>query len=68
MNIKKIIILVTILFIPSISVKAYELCTPSEEYLKYQKLSEEEKAKYIEPVYCSEIMNKNNKSNNVLCQ
>ncbi len=64
MNIKKIIILVTILFIPSISVKAYELCTPSEEYLKYQKLSEEEKAKYIEPVYCSEIMNKNNKSLN----
>lgn len=64
MSIKKLIILVTILFIPSVSVKAYELCTPSEEYLEYQKLPEEEKAKYIEPVYCSEIMNKDNKSLN----
>lgn len=64
MNIKKIVFLITILFIPSISVKALELCTPSEEYLKYQKLSEEEKSKYIEPIYCSEILNKDNKSLN----
>lgn len=64
MSIKKLVFLITIVFIPSISVNALELCTPSEEYLKYQELSEEEKAKYIEPIYCSEILNKKNKSLN----
>ena len=64
MNLKKVILILTIIFIPSISVNALELCTPSEEYLKYQKLNKDEKEKYIEPIYCSEIMNKNNKSLN----
>ena len=64
MNLKKVILILKIIFIPSISVNALELCTPSEEYLKYQKLNKDEKEKYIEPIYCSEIMNKNNKSLN----
>ncbi len=38
------------------SVNAVELCTPSEEYLKYMNLSEEDKLNYVEPPYCKELM------------
>ena len=59
MNNKRFLKLFTlILLFTAIKVNAYELCTPTEEYKKYQKLSNEEKAKYIEPVFCSEIANK----------
>ena len=53
---KKLFVLLITLFSFS-SVFALELCTPSEEYQEYMKLSDEEKLNYIEPPYCSEIGN-----------
>lgn len=37
---------------------ALEMCTPSDEYLKYMSLSDEEKKEYIEPAYCKELYEK----------
>ena len=56
---KKYLFTFLILFISLTSVKAFSVnsCTPSDEYIKYQSLSEEEKANYIEPFYCKELMN-----------
>lgn len=46
------------------SIKALEICTPSDEYIEYSKLSEEEKANYIEPIYCKELIDKEDNSIN----
>ena len=59
MNNKRFLKLFTlILLFTAVKVNAYELCTPTEEYKVYQKMSKEEKAKYIEPIFCSEIATK----------
>ena len=52
------IVLFTIVFLVFLSndyVYAIDMCTPSDEYLEYMKLSDDEKSKVIEPIYCSEI-------------
>ena len=52
----KKVFLFFILFIISFNcVKALEICTPSDEYLKYMSLSEEERLLYTEPNYCKEL-------------
>ena len=38
------------------------MCTPTAEYKKYMKLSEEEKSKVIEPNYCSDVTKKKDNS------
>ena len=53
----KKVIIAFLLFFSLNQVYALELCTPSEEYLNYEKLSEEEKKNYIEPIRCKEAMN-----------
>lgn len=62
MNIKKYIITSLLVFGITIPVNAYELCTPTKEYNDYQKLSSEEKSKYKEPIFCSEIVNSKKQS------
>ncbi len=47
----KIIIFIIILF-SFLHVEAYEICKPSEEYIRYMKLSPNERKKYIKPMYC----------------
>lgn len=52
----KKLFIISFLFISFIcNLKAAELCTPSEEYIEYSKLSDEEKKDFIEPVYCEQI-------------
>ena len=60
---KKIVftILLTLLFVNS--TYALEKCTPSDEYLKYMALSDEEKKNYIEPAYCKELVEKKEDDN-----
>lgn len=48
--------LIFIFFFLCSNVYALELCTPSSEYTYYSNLDSTEKEKYIEPIYCSEIM------------
>lgn len=57
MNMNKYLKFIIFTFFITIPVHALELCTPTKEYLDYQKLSEEEKANLIEPTYCSELIN-----------
>jgi len=45
-------ILIVILFFFSFKVNALEECTPTDEYLKYMELSDEEKEQYLEPIRC----------------
>jgi C1A family cysteine protease len=51
------IILSLILCIPT--VYALDECTPSDEYLEYLSLSEEERSNMIEPFKCKEMLNLN---------
>ena len=53
---KKVIITILLLLISFSKVYALEMCTPSEEWIKYNSLSDEEKLLYTEPVYCKELM------------
>lgn len=53
---KKIFLIIVILFSLQ-TVNALEKCTPSDEYLKYMEMSDEEKEKVQEPFYCKELMN-----------
>ena len=53
--VKKLLV-VLVIFFSFDCVYAFDFCTASKEYLEYQALSDEEKAKYIEPVYCSELV------------
>ena len=63
MDIKKYIGVIILTFCFTIPVEALEMCTPTKEYTEYQKLSKEEKQKYQEPIFCSEIVeNKTNTS------
>ena len=57
MKLKKYIPIILLVFSITTQVNAWEVCTPTEEYKKYQKLSDEEKEKYQQPMYCSEIKN-----------
>ena len=54
---KKIVFFTIVLFVflSNKYVYAIDMCTPSDEYLEYMKLNDEEKSKVIEPIYCSEI-------------
>ncbi len=53
---KRLFIILVILFSFE-TVNALEKCTPSEDYLKYMELSEEERKNVQQPIYCKEIMN-----------
>ena len=57
MNKKKYLVIIIFTFCFTLPVHAFEMCTPTQEYLDYQKLSSEEKTKYQEPIFCSEIKN-----------
>ena len=52
---KKVIIFL-LLFFSINRVYALQECTPSDEYIKYMNLSDEEKVNYVEPPYCKNIM------------
>ena len=52
-----LLILSLLLFIPN--VYALDECTPSDEYLEYLKLSEEEREGLIPPYKCKEMLNLN---------
>ena len=60
---KRIIIFIFIIFLSFNNVYALEECTPSEEYLKYLELDEEERKNIQEPIYCKELLDK--KDNNI---
>lgn len=62
--IKKLLLIALILSIGNVYADDLKVCTPTEKYENYSKLSDEEKAKYIEPTYCSNIMDKSNKKAN----
>lgn len=49
-------LLVLILLFSFDTVYALDFCTPSDSYLEYQNLNEEEKKEYIEPIYCSNVL------------
>ena len=53
---KRIFIILVILFSFE-TVNALEKCTPSDEYIKYMNLSEEERKNIQQPFYCKELMN-----------
>ncbi len=55
---KKVLLFISLFLVSIGCVNAIEKCTPSEAYLRYMSLSEEERAKYNEPMYCSEAMNR----------
>ena len=55
---KKIVLILLIFFMCFNTIFALEECTPSEDYLKYMELSDEEKKEYIEPAYCKELTEK----------
>ena len=55
--IKKLTLLFLLLFSYN-NVSALQLCSPSEEYLDYMKLKEEERINYQEPIYCSSVFDK----------
>ena len=57
---KKTLILLLSLFIFIPRALALEECTPSDEYLEYLNLSEEERMDVIEPIKCKEAYNKGN--------
>ena len=62
---KKVLIIFIRLFFCTSIVNAIDYCTPSQEYLDYMKLPEEERSKYIAPNYCSEIKNSNKDDNQI---
>ena len=53
---KKVFIFLLMFFSISTVVYALEECTPSDEYIKYMNLTDEEKENYVEPPYCKNIM------------
>ena len=61
---KKLVFTIFLLILFVNTTYALEECTPSDEYLKYMALSEEEKAKYIEPAYCKELTKKEEENDN----
>ena len=61
--IKRILILVLMLSFFSVNAKEeFKICTPTDDYKKYSSLSKKEKSKYIEPIYCNDIVTKKDKS------
>lgn len=62
---KVIILLLTCLLFVS-NVYAIEDCTPSDAYLHYMSLSDEEKENFIEPSYCKEIIEKKENNNELV--
>ncbi|MCR4581552.1 MAG: C1 family peptidase [Bacilli bacterium] len=56
---KKSVILLITLFAFITNACALETCTPTDDYLNYVNLSEEEKLQYIEPIYCKEMEDSN---------
>ena len=52
----KKLLVILIIFFSFECVDALDFCTASKEYIEYEALSEEEKEKYIEPIYCNEII------------
>lgn len=63
--IKSLFIILLILTISNVYAKEeLNICTPTEEYKNYSKLSDEEKSKYIEPTYCSNIIKEKDDSSN----
>lgn len=61
---KKTLMFIFLFLFSSCFVNALEICTPSDEYLKYMSLSDEEKALYTEPSYCKELVEEG--SNNII--
>lgn len=62
---KSLFIILLILTISNVYAKEeLNICTPTEEYKNYSKLSDEEKSKYIEPTYCSNIIKEKDDSSN----
>ena len=55
--VKKILIFISLIFLSCDAVYAFDFCTASKEYIEYKSLPLEEQAKYIEPIYCEEILN-----------
>lgn len=53
----KKLLIALLLFFSFNQVYALERCTKSDDYKLYEKLNEEEKENYIEPMYCKEVMN-----------
>ena len=61
--IKRILILVLMLSFFSVNAKEeFKICTPTDDYKNYSSLSKKEKAKYIEPIYCNDVITKKDKS------
>lgn len=61
--IKRLLILVLLLSVNNVYAEEnLKLCTPTKDYKNYSNLSEDEKNKVIEPIYCSDVMTKKDKS------
>ena len=55
--IKKLVLLL-VLFFSYNNVSALELCSPSQDYIDYMNIPEEERVNYQEPIYCSSVFDR----------
>lgn len=61
--IKKLLILVLLLSINNVYAEEnLKICNPTKDYKNYSKLSDKERDKYVEPIYCSDVITKKDKS------